>query len=1339
VLSSLLVAVALASAPRHLSPNLAATRRFEANLGQWPSQVRFVARTPHGLLALGNADASLTLRGASGVTVRLMWNRNARQVTGIDPLPGVSHYLVGDRSRWRRGVRGFERVRYHDVAPSVDLDFYGAMDGFEYDLIVRPGGNPNALALRVDGVSAARIDADGSMVLDTPAGAFRQHRPIAFQEHRGVRTAVDVRYELRDGRIGFRTGAYDRSRALVIDPTFDFSTYLGGSGGDTAQAVTTDAAGYVYVAGDTYSSDFPTAAALFGVPPGGTDGFVAKFTPDGASLVYATYLGGFGSDLPSGLAVAADGSAYVAGTTGSPDFPMVAAFQSTKVGDEGFVARLAPDGASLVFSTYLGGSGQDSINGVALDASGAAYVTGGTSSQNFPVKNAFKTFGVTFIAKFTSAGSLVYSTYFSDTEPHPGGSLNAIAVDASGAAYVGGATGGQIPATAGAFQTSRGDGTCVTSTNFPIPCLDGVVAKLTPSGGLAYATYLHATTSEILAGPTGDDAVTGITVDATGNAYVVGWTTSPAFPTTPGAAAQGCMATGCAPYRVFVTELNPPGSGLVFSATLGGTLSGLALSGHGAIVLDALGQVVVAGRASGMSDLPLVNPLQPQPGSSSLFKLTNNGLDIAPLVPHPGLGADTLASGPGGLLYLRSSATNFPVAAVSKSTDDGATWTIVANSVSGFGLSVDPNNASILYTNSQKSTDGGASWVAFPAKGSVPVVRPGASNVLFALRNSTDPPGAVMRSVDGGATWTSSSTGITDASVQGVAISPSSPDVMYAWRTNTNRFTVFPATFYVSTDGGSSWTPRSGPAVSIASLVVNPSQPLTVYVVAGSVLKSTDGAMTWTGTFGSSTIGANSLVAPTATTAYIAATDGIYRSADTGDTWTRVQTIRFANGPLTATPDAVFALANNQGDTFIATLTPTGAVVYESYLGGIDGESPTGLARAPDGAVVVTGFTSSLNFPTANAFQPAHAGGSVDAFITKFRIPQVLCAIGVPVDHATAYMPFEIGGWALDFGSATDSGIDGVHVWAFSSTGVPTFIGAVTPSVARPDVAALFGPQFATAGFSITVGGLVPGTYTLAIYPHSQITNTFAPPQVLTVTVANGGLIAIGAPTDGAIAYGGTLLGGWAIDRASTTGTGVSVVHVYAYPNPGSGEAPVFLGVADYGIARPDVGAIFGSRFTNSGFNLYLPPLTPGPYLLVAFPFSTMTNAFLAPATVTVTIGPSRPNGALNPPADNAIVSGGFLVGGWAIDQAAPSGPGVDAVHVYAFPAAGGEPTFLGVAQYGISRPDVGAIFGSQFTASGYMLDAPALPAGTYDIYAFSRSTVSGTFNFARVARITAQ
>jgi len=1307
-------------------------RRFEENTGQWPMDIRFVARTPRGALVLGSADARLRLRDADGraTAVGLRWDGAARvagpegpaysTIAGVDRLPGVSNYLTGsDREGWRTNVAGFSRVRYSEVASHVDLEFYGATDGFEYDVVVRPGGDPAALTLRLDGVSAARVDADGGIVLETSAGTFRQHRPIAFQERDGVRTPVDTRYELHDGRIAFRTGAYDRSRPLVIDPTFAFSTYLGGSGTDRGNAVKTDAAGNIYVAGTTFSPDFPVASPLFLDGTNG-DAFLAKFTPDGASLVYATYFGGTGTDEANDLAVTPDGSAFIAGSTTSTNLPMVAAFQGAKAGTtDGFLARFAPDGASLVFSTYFGGTDTESIAGVAIDGSAAAYVTGGTISHDVPLKSAFQTTpGGSFIAKFTAAGSLVYSTYFGAAgdpstfaAPFPV-VLHTIAVDAGGVVYVGGDTrGGAIPVTAGAYQSSPAAGSCLDFSNQPIPCQSGVVAKLSTSGTPLYATYLYGV-------PQPDstaDVVSSITADAQGHAYVLGATWSPNFPTTPGAAREAC---DCVWPRLFVAELDATGSGLLFSATLGRQTSGTS-TGNGAIAVDKFGRTSIAAWTNA-TDLPLVNPHQSQMGSPSLFKLTNAGVDATPLNPFPGWNATAMAVAADGALYVRL-ASGF-LERMSKSTDGGATWTSVLPAL-GRGLSADPNDAAQLYTADAKSVSNG--WMGFGTTlASPPKGRPGAPGVLFGIDLLG---GGVVKSVNGGVSWTPSGTGITTV-VKDLVIAPSNPDVMYAMSSGSTP------TVYVSVNGGMSWTPHAFPQTSLTSLAVNPTQPSVVYATGHGAWKSIDSGVTWTTLFPTTSTfftEKSQVVAPTSTTIFLlnpVIEDGLYASTNAGATWTLVHP--FPNGGSMvfgpALPGALFVVTTPVPDGMIVTLSTTGAVLYESYLGGDSVDMPNGVTAAPDGSLVIAGWTTSTNFPRASAFQPAFAG-VLDTFVTKLRVPQVFFDVEAPLPGATMLMPFTLGGWALDHGATTGNGIDGIDVWAFPAAGgTPTFVGSIAPNVSRPDIAAVYGSGFANAGFNLTVTGLAPGAYTFAIYPHSSITNTFAAPRVMAITLTReDARVTIDVPSSGGTTYGGGTLGGWAIHRGAAAGTGVSTVHVYAYPNPGSGQPPIFLGVATYGVARPDVGAIFGSQFTNSGYNLTLPPLAPGPYLFVAFPFSTATNSFQAPATVLATAGAGQPFGSVDLPASNAIVGTSFTVAGWAIDRAAPAGTGVSAVHVYAFAAGSSTPIFLGVATLGIARPDVGAVFGSPFTPSGYSLTA-SLPPGTYDVYTYARSTVTG-------------
>ena len=1344
MLSTLLLAIAVGGKPA-VSPRtaLSSIRRFEQNAGQWPRDVLFVARTPRGPVVLGAADARLHLRTADGrlAPIRLIWDRTSSSVTGLDRLAGVSNYLTGpDPATWRSQIAGFSRVRYSEVAPHVDLEFYGAREGFEYDLVVHPGGDPAAVSFRVDGVSGVRVDAGGGLVFGTAGGAVRQRAPVAYQERNGVRTQVDVRYELRNGRIALRTGRFDRTKPLVIDPTVDFSSFLGGGLEDKAAAVASDAAGSLYVTGSTRSLDFPDTG---GGPAGGSDAFVAKFSPDGSSLVYATYLGGSADDTGNAIAVSATGSAYVGGGTASTDFPVAAAFQPNNSDPSGFVARLAPDGASLVFSTYIGGSNTEQVEGLAIDGAGNAYVTGATRSADFPLQNAFRTAaGGSFVTKLAASGALGYSTYFGDPGDTSGISmhyrvnLHAIAVDSAGAAYVGGdSRGALLPATPGAYITQPGPPKCTVPGVFPreritIPCLDGVVAKLSPGGSLLYATYLRGDETNA---SSPDDSVSGIAVDGAGNAHVAGTTRDPTFPATPGAATQRCTGPGCS--SVFVTKLNASGSSLLFSAILGS--ASRAESGTGkpapitagpilnpgafspAIAIDSLGQTLVAGWTTG-TDLPAINAQQPRIGSPGVARVSNAGAVAAridPPAPETWVYAES-----DGTLYATGGEI-VPGYSAFKSVDHGVTWTplpVPAGTTSV--VRADPNSSAILYTSAARSADGGQTWTPLGrVLNAPPVVRPGASNVLFGVASDS----LVLKSVDSGASWTPSDPGIAPSDKGGlIRIAPSDPNVMYYAHSG----------LYISTDGGTTWTQRPVPNAP-TDVAVNPGQPLMLYVTNfQGVWKTLDAGLVWSRRVDGV---ATSVVAASATTMYATTLDGLFVSTDTGNIWTLVPDLPASTlGPDKSSSDAVFVRSQVVDDGFVAALSPAGALVYASYLGGLGTDVPSGVTTTSDGGFAIVGSTTSRDFPAVNALQPSNAGG-LDAFVTKLRFPQPLLSVEAPASGVAVFQPFTLRGWTLDRGAATNDGIDTIHVWALPAGGGATFVAAVTPAIARPDIAARFGPQFTTSGFSVPVSGLAPGSYTFALFAHSSVTNAFAAPQLLplTLTTGNSGLVTIEAPLNGAATAAGAKLRGWAIDRAAPADTGISTIHVWAFPNPGSGQAPIFAGVPTYGLARPDIGAVYGSQFTNAGFELVLPQLPAGTYQFYVFPLSTVSNGFLPPATVIATLAPSRPNGWIDVPANGTTVSGGFLVAGWAIDQSAPDSTGVDAIHVYAIPASGA-PIFLGVASYGSPRPDVGAIFGAQFSASGYSLNAPALPPGTYDVMAFQRSTVAGTFNFARTVRI---
>jgi len=573
---------------------------FEANHGQTDAQVKFLSRTSEYTLFLTGNEAVLTLSGhkaetkaahaqkhqkpmpapkAGGVLRMKLRNANpATRVTGVDELAGTSNYFIGnDPAKWRTNVPTYAKVKYEGIYSGIDLVYYGNQRQLEYDFIVAPGANPNRIAFDVRGAKRIRRTEHGELVFKVGEDEIRWHKPVVYQEKDGTRREIAAHYAITDtNSIAFEVAKYDASRPLYIDPLI-YSTYLGGSGQDAGYGIAVDNLGNAYVTGYTSSSNFPVTSGAFQTTCCGA--FVTKLNPTGTALVYSTYLdNGWGR----GIAVDATGNAYVTGNAGG-GFPVTpGAFQTVCGGTceygNAFVTKLNPTGSVLVYSTYLGGSGVygDLGTGIAVDNSGNAYVTGQTSSTNFPVTpDAFQTtFGDgstdAFVTKFNPQGSaLVYSTYL-------GGSGNDynpnIAVDSSGNAYVTGTTQStDFPVTPGAFQT-----TCGSARH----CENAFVTKLNPTGSaLVYSTYLGGS------GDTGN----GIAVDSSGNAYVTGQT-GRRFPVTRGAIQKiGNLAA-------FVTKLNPTGMALVYSTLLGGSDSDSCWQTWGqSIAVDSFDNAYVTG------------------------------------------------------------------------------------------------------------------------------------------------------------------------------------------------------------------------------------------------------------------------------------------------------------------------------------------------------------------------------------------------------------------------------------------------------------------------------------------------------------------------------------------------------------------------------------------------------------------------------------------------------------------------------------------------------------------------------------------------------------------------
>ncbi len=601
---------------------------FEPNLGQADPRVKFLSRERGYTLFLTKDQAILSEKGIGKgenrtVHLRLVGARPDAEVTGRDELPGKANYFIGaDPKKWRTDVPTYAKVRYHDVYPGVDLEYYASPSAhgqLEYDFIVAPGADPGAIALRVGAVREPprRIVGNGVLVIPAKGGELRFHKPQVYQTSAGPSlvtrhsSLVQGRFMLDPrNRIRFLLGPYDRTLPLVIDPVLSYSTFLGGSDMDYANGIAVDASGNAYVTGYTASVDFPVVGAAQSSPGGGTcsedgtatpcfDAFVSKLNPTGTALVYSTYLGGTDEDYGAGIAVDSSGRAYVAGYTYSTNFPVQNALQPGNAGGvDAFVAELSSDGASLIYSTYWGGTQDDVGTGIAVDSSGDAYLSGYTDSSGFPVSpGAFQTtYGNGahngFVVKFNGGGAqLGYSTLLGG-----GGDdyVYAAAVDSAGDAYVTGATNSTNFPTLNAAQPHYAGGQCAVAPN-TFPCYDAFAAKLNPAGSaLLFSTYL---------GGTGSDYGYALALDSSANVYLTGYTTSANFPTTPGAFQR---AFGGA-YDVFVTKLNNSGSTLAYSTYLGGSGTEVAYG----IAVDSNGSAYTTGYNYG-GNFPTANPVQAQ-------------------------------------------------------------------------------------------------------------------------------------------------------------------------------------------------------------------------------------------------------------------------------------------------------------------------------------------------------------------------------------------------------------------------------------------------------------------------------------------------------------------------------------------------------------------------------------------------------------------------------------------------------------------------------------------------------------------------------------------------------
>ncbi len=869
---------------------------FEANQGQIAGPIRFFARGDHYDLGLAAGEAQISIHAPSGlrrkgsgqlnpdpqpvtsaghaalVRMTLLNGNSQAPINGGSELPGHSNYLIGnDRGKWRTGVVNYSSVRYAGVYPGVDLLYYGNQNKLEFDFEVAPHADPGMITMKFDGAETLSVNSTGELTLKAAGQEMALHSPDVYQVVDGRRRKIAGSYQMHaKNEVSFNIGSYDRNRGLVIDPV----------------------------------------------------------------LIYSTYLGGDHGELSTGIAVDSSGNAFVAGFTSSPNFPATPGVIKTTCGTDGlcnslddfFVAKYSPSGA-LLFSTFIGGSGDETNSGfpahsIALDSTGNAYITGNTSSTDYPVTTG--AFSTTLSASGGSQGAitklnptgtaLVYSTYLNN----PTGAKIfiapfAIAVDTGGNAYVTGDCGAGLPIVGG-FQTG------------PAGNDDACVVKMNATGSaLVYSSYL---------GGTSFDQGNAIAVDPSGNAYISGQTISVDFP--------------------LVAQQQGPLGGGVSKSLDGGSTWAISNSGLGSQRITSL---VADPKNSGVlyAASPQSNPAGTLGG---VYKSTNGGATWTRMVT--GLtfkSVQILAIDPVTTTTLYAGTNG---GGVFKSTDGAATWNVINSGLGIFNitaLAVDPKFPITIYAGGSftpnpvyKSTNGGAGWtlsstgLGFSTVNAL-VIDPVNSGTIYDASSN-----GVAKSTDGGATWNLPANTLRGQSVQNLVINISNPTVLYASLANSNG-----ADIYKSNTGGLTWVPIGVDLVGVdgAALAIDSSSG-TLYVsgqrVVGGFYKSADGGVT----FQDVSIGLNN------------------RAVES------ILVDPFA--PLTV------YVGSRLRSGFLAKINPSGsALTYSTYVGGGGFTQALGVAADGGGNSYVVGLTSSRDFQTTSgSLQTTYPGGAYHSFASKY-------------------------------------------------------------------------------------------------------------------------------------------------------------------------------------------------------------------------------------------------------------------------------------------------------------------------------------------------------------------
>jgi hypothetical protein len=562
---------------------------FVENRGQVENPVRYLLNSPVSTIYF--TPTEMVHRFTPGqkegkkycLRLRFLETDKDVRVQGLEESGAkVSYFRGNDPLKWVRGARTYHKLLYEDLYPQIDLMVSGREGYIKHEYRLKTGGKTENIAWRYEGAMDVRINGRGQLEVDTQGGTIVEDKPFSYQMIEGERVEVESRYRISgDGTVGFEVDGYRKDKELVIDPALIYSSFLGTGEYDYGYGIAVDGNGAAYVTGIAAWSDFPLTPGAFDTTWVNGEAFVSKFSPSGSSLIYSTFLGGNGSERGMAVTVDGSGNAYVTGRTDSTDFPTTpGAFDTNFNGSQDiFIAKLNSTGTEVHYSTYLGGTGSDSGNGIAIDGYGNALVTGDTSSGDLPVivgsyDTGYNGSKDTVVAKLNNAGTgLSYLTYLGGTNDDEG---NDIAVDGYGAAYIVGTTSSSnFPVTGGAYDTGYNS------------YQDVFVTKLNSAGtGVIYSTFL---------GGNQADYGLGIDADENRNAYITGTTNSTDFPTVTGSFDTSHNGDSDA----FVLKLNAAGSNLVYSTFIGGSTGTYGASDVGrGIAVDRGGNAYITGRTT---------------------------------------------------------------------------------------------------------------------------------------------------------------------------------------------------------------------------------------------------------------------------------------------------------------------------------------------------------------------------------------------------------------------------------------------------------------------------------------------------------------------------------------------------------------------------------------------------------------------------------------------------------------------------------------------------------------------------------------------------------------------